>query len=272
MAGAENLPPDMWKRVNSLHAQALAAVRDIEPPERDIELGSDAPSGDRFGLGSECCGWGHDRYDKIDLCALAREHVMLDRRTFAMLRHPFLPVLLVVLLTLVTSCSISSESETFETSLTASTADFNPAATAADLAERSQVAVEVTLVDVEDGRYFGDQQGEPEGVHLNLVFESGQGDTYYVQIPRSIDSDVDTLRELFPLGSRNVIFLIPNDDPIDGIWFNVREDGNEWFFTTPQGWILEDPGRGIIWPLRGLTDEPPFPEDPAPRDLEDWLG
>ena len=25
-----------------------------------VVSGSDAPSGDRFGLGSECCGWGHD--------------------------------------------------------------------------------------------------------------------------------------------------------------------------------------------------------------------
>lgn len=91
-------------------------------------------------------------------------------------------------------------------------------------------------------------------MHLNLIFETGKGDVYYVQVPRPMDSDVDTLREVLPIGSQNVIFLMSNDDPISEGWFNVRDDGNEWFFTTPQGWIVDHPKRGITWPLDQWTE------------------
>ncbi len=143
-----------------------------------------------------------------------------------------------------------------------------------DLARRSTVVVEATLVDVEDGRFAGESETEVAIVTLNLVFETDDEVRYYVQLSRPQDSSVDRLRSVLPVGSRSVIYLMPNDDPLTDSWFNVREDGNEWFFTTPQGWILDHPERGIVFPLEDPEDRPPFADSPrgAGDSLSDWLA
>ena len=151
--------------------------------------------------------------------------------------------------------------------------DYNPATTAEDLAKRSTVVVEATLVDVKNGRFFGASETEPEGVTLNLVFETDDKTRYYVQLPRPMDSDVTQLRSVLPIGSQSVIYLQPNNDPLEGVWHNTRSDGNEWYFTTPQGWILDHSERGIVFPLVDNELEPPFREAPtgASDSLKDWL-
>lgn len=168
-----------------------------------------------------------------------------------LIKPALLAVLMIVFLA---ACGGDSDSEdafveTFDTYLTSFSFDYNPAAHPADLADRSTVVTKATLVDVEDGRYFGSEEGKPEGVHLNLVMEDPDGTRYYVQIPRPMDSDVNVLREVLPIGAESVVFLMPNTDPLSDGWFNTRDDGNEWFFTTPQGWILDHPERGVMWPL-----------------------
>lgn len=151
--------------------------------------------------------------------------------------------------------------------------EYNPAATVEDLAERSTIVVEATLIDIEDGRFFGASETEPEGVTLNLEFETDDKTRYFVQVPRPMDSDVEQLRSILPIGSQSVIYLQPNNDPLEGVWHNTRADGNEWYFTTPQGWILDHPERGIVFPLVDNESEPPFPEVPADisNDLRNWL-
>ena len=165
------------------------------------------------------------------------------------------PSALIVLCVFIVSCASGGDTApaTLDEALRSPvTSDFNLADTPEELGSMSEVVTIATLIDVEDGRYFGEIAGEPEGVHLNLVFETGQAEVYFVQIPRSMDSSVEALRPLFPIGSQNIIFLIPNDDPVSDGWFNVRDDGNEWFFTNPQGWISADSQDRTIWPLLGL--------------------
>ena len=112
-------------------------------------------------------------------------------------------------------------------------------------------------------------------VKVNIVFETDDGTLYYVQLPRPNDSSVAQIRSVLPIGASSVIFLRPNDDPVvDGTarWFNVREDGNEWFFTTPQGWILDHPEHGIDFPLERsdhMFAEMPTLTDPIDRWLPD---
>lgn len=174
--------------------------------------------------------------------------------------------------------------ETYDSYFGSFSYDYDPARTIEDLAEQSEITVKATLVDVEEGRIFAVAGEKPElesnepvpaeyNVKLNFVFESEDGTRYYVQLPRLHDSSVAQIRSVMPIGAENIIYLQPNNDPIvdgEGRWFNVREDGNEWYFTTPQGWILDHPERGIVSPLEGvddLFDEMP----PSTSALDDWL-
>lgn len=176
-----------------------------------------------------------------------------------------------------TAATDEAHVDTYDTYFASFSSDYNPAGTLQELADRSTVAAEATLVDVEDGRFFGASEKEPEGVHLNLIFETGDKTRYYVQLPRPMNSEVDQLRKVLPIGARSVVYLAPNTDPIEDGWFNVREDGNEWFFTTPQGWILEHPERGIQHPLEHEIVESFFDEtadtsvETVRPNLEDWL-
>lgn len=176
------------------------------------------------------------------------------------------------------ACGSSVESEevfayTYDSYFQSFTIEYNPAVTVEDLAERSAIVVEATLIDIENGRFFGVSETEPEGVTLNLEFETDDKTRYFVQVPRPMDSDIKQLRTILPIGSQSVIYLQPNNDPLEGVWHNTRVDGNEWYFTTPQGWILDHPERGIVFPLVDNESEPPFSEVPADisDDLSDWL-
>ena len=140
--------------------------------------------------------------------------------------------------------------------------EYEPATSLAKLAARSEVASRATLVDVEDGR-FVETNGRRDVITLNLVFESADLQRYYVQLTRPEGSSIDALRSALPLQSESVIYLIPNTDPLKDGWQNVRGDGNEWFFTTPQGWILDHPDRGIVFPLEDNEQEVPFGEPPV---------
>ena len=162
--------------------------------------------------------------------------------------------------------------DTYDSYFASFTYDYNPATDLADLADRSGVVTRATLVDVEDGRYFGPSEGNPEGVTLNLVFETAEATLYYVQVTRPMDSSIDQLRTVLPIHSSSVLYPIPNTDPLTDGWFNARDDGNEWFFTTPQGWILDHPERGIVFPLEDDETAVPYVELPAnTQALESWL-
>ena len=185
---------------------------------------------------------------------------------------------LLALSLLAAACGSDGESDeafvdTYDSYFQSFSSDYNPSPNVEDLSNRSAVAVEATLVDVEDGRFFGSSETEIEGVTLNLVFETDDKTRYYVQLSRPMDSSVDQLRSVLPVGARSVIYLQPNNDPLEGVWFNVREAGNEWYFTTPQGWILDHPERGIVFPLEEPEKVSPFADTAlmASDALADWL-
>ncbi len=171
-------------------------------------------------------------------------------------------------------CGSSSESDgvfpdTYDSYFRSFSDTYNPSPDLEDLSKRSTVVVEATLVDVEDGRIFGKPRPEPSGLHLNLVFQTDDKTRYYVQLPRPGDSSIERLKSVLPVGARSVIYLMPNNDPFEGMWSNVREDGNEWYFTTPQGWILNHSEQGIVFPLEWQ----PFPAEilAARESLSDWI-
>ena len=194
---------------------------------------------------------------------------------------------LTVVAVLVAGCGSEEEGlyeDTYDSYFRSFSSDYNPAGSLADLADQSAVVTKATLVDVQEGRLFAVADTKPEldpdkpvpaefNVQLNMVFETDDGTRYYVQLPRPNDTSVAQIRSVMPIGATSVIYLQPNNDPIvdgEGRWFNVREDGNEWFFTTPQGWILDHPERGIDFPLESADHM--FAEMPAPTDpLDDWL-
>jgi len=147
------------------------------------------------------------------------------------------------------SATVEIFPDTFDSYFASFSSDYNPARNILELAERSGVVTKAVWVDIEDGRFFGESEQRPQGLHLNLVFETDQGRRFYVQLSRPFDSSIEQLRSAFPLGSESVIYLQPNNDPLESVWFNTRDDGNEWYFTTPQGWILDHPERGLISPL-----------------------
>lgn len=165
----------------------------------------------------------------------------------------------------------NSEPVTFEEWLGSFTSDYDPASSLADLAGRSTVATEATLLDIEDGAIFGSSPDDDAASHsVNLIFETDTGGRYYVELPRPAYIAMDELRAAMPLGASSVIYLQPSNDSRDENRFNVRE-GPVWFFTTPQGWILDDPESGIITPLEG-SDSLGFdrPEEGDNR-LQVWL-
>ncbi len=169
------------------------------------------------------------------------------------------------------SSAAESEPVTFQEYVASFTFDYNPAASLADLSVRSSVVAQAQLLDVEDGAIFGTTPEDPAANHsLNLIFETDDGERYYVELPRPAYMSVEQLRAAMPLDSASVIYLQPNNDPRDANFFNVRE-GPTWFFTTPQGWILADPERGNITPLEG-TDSLGFEApDGGDADLRAWL-
>ena len=175
---------------------------------------------------------------------------------------------------------------TFDSYFASSASDYNPAYSLEELADQSTVVTRATLVDVEHGRIYAVSDVEPvldpdkvvpAGIHahVNLVFETADDTRYYVQVYRPYDSPVDQIRSVIPIGASSVIYLRPNTDPIqtpgDARWFNTREDGNEWWFTTPQGWILEHPEKGIVLPRENTEEWAARFGIPASSTLDDWL-
>ena len=191
---------------------------------------------------------------------------------------------------MVVSCGSSGEDtlfeETYDSYFASFSSDYNPARSLKELADQSAVVTRATLVDVEQGRILAVADEAPVLdpdkpvpaeilVWINLVFKGADDTRYYVGLFRPNDSSVDQIRSVMPIGSSSAIYLRPNIDPIqnpdDVTWFNTREDGNEWYFTTPQGWILDHPEKGIVLPMENIEEEKAFLNIPAASTLDDWL-
>ena len=203
-------------------------------------------------------------------------------------RHvPNLSAVALLIALLAVSCGSGDEGlydETYDSYFGSFSSDYEPADSIADLANQSEVATKATLVDVEEGRLWAKSDTKPEldpdkpvpadiHVEINLLFETAEGTRYYVGLFRPNDSSVAQIRSVMPIGAASVIYIKRRSDPTEyngGKTFNVREDGNEWYFTTPQGWILDHPERGIVSPLERM--EILFRQMPASvATLDDWL-
>ncbi len=211
----------------------------------------------------------------------------LPEQTQKRLRVVPIVLTLVAAAVLLAGCGSSDDGlyeETYDSYFRSFTSDYDPADSLVDLADQSKVVTKATLVNVEEGRIKADADTKPELdpdkpvpaeilVEVNLVFETADGTRYYVGLFRPNDSSVARIRSVMPIGAASVIYLVPNDIPVvdgAGRWFNIREDGNEWLFTTPQGWILDHPERGIVSPLEGFDNL--FAEMPTSTEtLNDWL-
>ena len=175
--------------------------------------------------------------------------------------------------------------ETYDSYFASFASDYNPARSLKELADQSAVATQATLVDVEQGRIYAKSDEKPVldpdkpvpaeiGVWINLVFKAEDDTRYYVQLPRPNDSSVDQIRSVMPIGASSVIYLKDRGDFTrdgEGTYFNIREDGNEWYFTTPQGWILDHPEKGIVLPMEGTEEQKTLFGIPAASTLDDWL-
>ena len=129
---------------------------------------------------------------------------------------------------------------------------------------------EAVLRDIEDGAVFGTSVDDPDATHtLHLIFAAADGTEYFVEIPRPNFASVESLRTILPVGSKSVVYLQPNNDPRDANYFQLH-DGPAWFFTTPQGWIQQDPERGVTTPLEQADLGIPVPAG-GTEDLSAWL-
>jgi len=157
-------------------------------------------------------------------------------------------------------------------------ADYDPAGTRTDLASRSELVVEATLVDVIDGPVFGSSATDPSASkHALFVFEAeSTRDPIAVMLQRPNTSDIEALRDAMPIGGRAVLYLVaapPIPDNERDFWFNVDDGLARWYPTTPQGLILErasDDGTSIVdLPLEGGINLEDAPESGS--DIGDWL-
>ena len=160
--------------------------------------------------------------------------------------------------------------------------DYEPAKDRSELAARSTLVVEATLVDVVDGPVFGESADDPFASRFALfVFHSDLVSVpIEVVFPRPSRVDGNTLqiaaiRNAMPLGVRAVLYLapfpyVPLSVGEQKLWFGI-DQGPMWQVTTPQGFILENPldegldtERSTILPLAaegGLSDAPSIGAD-----------
>ncbi len=151
--------------------------------------------------------------------------------------------------------------------------DWDPIATRAELAERSDRVVIGTLSDVADGYVFGssidDEFGSPV---LELLLDVGDTDPFRVLWWYVPGHDLDDVRAAFPIGSRLAVFAtrfeVPTSDAAS-MHHVGRDDHDHWQWTNPQGLLLEDPESGdVTW----YNPEVTFADAPPPLSpLEAWV-
>ncbi len=204
--------------------------------------------------------------------------------------------IVVAVLAIVSACGGDERevaSPTFDQYFSSFTLDYEPAKDRTELAARSTLVVEATLVDVVDGPIFGDSADDPFASRFALfVFQSDLVSVPIgVMLPRPTIVDgnkleIASIRDAVPLGARAVLYLAPWPyGPISAeeqkLWFGLDgglqvlsfvEGVQVWQFTTPQGFILEntpDTGVATILPIGadgGLADAPP-----KDADVGSWL-
>ena len=152
--------------------------------------------------------------------------------------------------------------------------DYEPAATLAELADRSDRTAMGTIVDVEEGWRFGTGPDDPEATRkIELIVEAGELDgPIHVIWPYEQRYEIDVIRESMPIGAPVVLYLTeftaPRDEPG---WYHLGPDDGHthWELTTPQGVILADSEAGVA-----VLGDPsvPFDDAPAPDgDFDLWL-
>ena len=183
---------------------------------------------------------------------------------------------LVVLATLSAACGGEDEPEVVAPGLLDSldAGDYEPAATLAELAERSDRTAIGTVVDVEEGWRFGDGPDDPEAIRkIELIVEAGELDgPIHVIWPYAARYEIDVIRESMPIGAPVVLYLSAFTAPEDESgWYHLGPDDghSHWELTTPQGVIIADSEAGVA-----VLGDPSAPFDDAPPldgDFDRWL-
>ncbi|SDN34958.1 hypothetical protein SAMN05660642_04631 [Geodermatophilus siccatus] len=159
-------------------------------------------------------------------------------------------------------------------------ADYEPGTTPADLAARSDAVAVARLTGIREGRVLGSSRSDP-GRTDNLVFvfeleRAHRGNvpgTLYVEVPKPGQDPAATFDARTPRGARALLFLelVPAaaDEPVVPAEPPLPSGAPLWWFTTPQGFLLELDGE-VTAPLE--AERPIFPAgDPDPADLLAWL-
>jgi hypothetical protein len=185
-----------------------------------------------------------------------------------------------VLMSAVACGNGSAESEytnamTYELYFDSFGSDFEPAASLAELADRSDVVTLGRLVDVVDGPIFADDPADPLAARYAIfVFETDDG-IVPVVMDRPNTSRIETLKPVMPLNARAALYLhkieqLPDDEA--QLWHGLELP--IFTFTTPQGLIWEqqpgDPAT-IDAPIHGGSDFPLADAPAAGSAIESWV-
>jgi hypothetical protein len=124
--------------------------------------------------------------------------------------------------------------------------DYEPARSFEELADRSALVIRAELVEVTDGRAFGDSLDDAART-ARLTFRSTSGELVSFELPRPTNVSSERISELFTRSVKAVLYLnpvvpIPNEEA--KLWHNLP-DQPLWQLTTPQGFVFEVPGKGV---------------------------
>jgi hypothetical protein len=160
-------------------------------------------------------------------------------------------------------------------------ADYEPGTTPADLAARSDAVAVARLTGIREGRVLGSSPSDPGRIeNLVFVFELEQAHrggvpwTLYVEVPKPGQDPAATFDAKAPHGARALLFLerVPEpaaDEPVVPAATALPSGAPLWWFTTPQGFLMELDGK-VTAPLEAVR--PIFPAaDPDPAHLLAWL-
>jgi hypothetical protein len=169
----------------------------------------------------------------------------------------------------------------FLAQLANSLADYEPGTTPADLAARSDVVAVARLTEIREGRVLGSSPSDPGRIeNLVFVFELEQAyrghvpRTLYVEVSKPGRDPASSYDAAAPHEARALLFLVrvpepAADDPVIPAAPPLPARAPLWWFTTPQGFLMELDGQ-VTAPLESAR--PIFPAaDPDPDHLLGWL-
>lgn len=139
--------------------------------------------------------------------------------------------------------------------------DYTPARSLEELADLSSIVIRAELVKVTDGRGFGVSL-EDASRSARFTFRSTtSGKLVNFELPRPTNVSPEQVSELFTNSVQAILYLnpaIPIPENEAKFWHNLPDEPL-WQLATPQGFIFEVAGKGVIQltgDVEALTSEP----------------